>query len=73
MLNTCAICKATIDQNWSALQEQVKAKADLNKPLNAGFVERCIYCYKALLELTEKQEQQWYLIAIEAIAKRMKV
>jgi len=72
MNNICVVCKATIDQQWSSLQNEIKKVSDLSKPLNQGFTERCIYCYKALLELTEKREQEWFQEVMKAVEKRFK-
>ena len=70
MNNTCNTCKATIDEQWSSLQNKIKKTADLTNPLNKGFTERCIYCYKDLLELTEKREKEWFQEVMKAVEKR---
>ena len=70
MNNKCLICKATIDHQWSSLQNHIRETGDLNNPLTLGFVERCIYCYKQLVELTEKREMEWYQEVMRAIEKR---
>lgn len=62
MNNICVTCKSTIDQQWSDLQNSIKNKIDMNSYLDRGFIERCIYCYKTLLELTEKKDHEWYLM-----------
>lgn len=72
MNNICSICKATIDYQWSSLQDNIRETANLNHLLTRGFVERCIYCYKDLVELTEKREQEWYQEIMKAIEKRFK-
>lgn len=68
MNNICTICRATIDVSWSELQNKLKRFAD-NSLLNMGFVERCIYCYKSLLELTEQKEHEWYQEVIKIVEK----
>ena len=70
MNNKCLICKATIDAQWSELQNKIREITDLKNPLNLGFIERCIYCYKELLELTEKREHEWYQEVMKVIEKR---
>lgn len=70
MNNKCLICKATIDNQWTILQNEIKKTANLDNLLVQGFVERCIYCYKDLLELTEKREQAWYNDVMKVIEKR---
>ena len=72
MNNKCTVCKATIDTQWSSLQNKIKETGDLNNALTLGFVERCIYCYKSLVELTEKRENEWYQEVMKAIEKRFK-
>jgi hypothetical protein len=70
MNNKCTVCKSTIDNQWSSLQNTVSKTADLNNLLNCGFIERCIHCYKNLVEMTEKREQEWYLGVMKVIEKR---
>jgi DNA-directed RNA polymerase subunit N (RpoN/RPB10) len=72
MNNNCLICKKTISEEWSSLQNTIKETADLNNPLVNGFVERCIYCYKDLLELTEKRDHEWYIEVMKAVEKRFR-
>ena len=70
MNNVCLICKATIDEQWSSLQNNIRTNGDLKNLLTIGFVERCIYCYKSLVELTEKREHEWYLDVMKAVYKK---
>jgi len=72
MNNKCVVCNATVDVQWSSLQNKIKETADLSQPLNLGFVERCIYCYKTLVELTEQRETEWYQEVMRAVEKRFK-
>jgi len=72
MNNICEICKATIDSQWSTLQNEIKNKFG-DKPMNRltiAFVERCIYCYKQYLEIIEKDDHDWYLTVMKVIEKR---
>jgi hypothetical protein len=70
MNNNCQVCKATMDEHWKSIQAEVRKTADLSVPLNKAFVERCIYCYKQMLELTENKDQKWYLEIMAIIERR---
>jgi hypothetical protein len=65
ILKTCAICKATLDNNWINLQNMAKNGINAGSLLNKAFDERCIYCYKRFLELLESKEHEWYLQVIK--------
>lgn len=76
MNNTCNVCKATIDLQWSALQNEIKEKynnasADRRTlSFRTAFIGRCIYCYKDFLERTEKDEELWYQEVMRVSSKR---
>ncbi len=70
-MNTCSVCKMTIDEQWTSLQDSLKQYAN-KSILNRGLTERCIYCYKALVELVEKTEHEWYLEVLKAREKGSK-
>lgn len=71
MNNICTICKATIEHQWSVLQNEIRKRGNLENLLTLGFVERCIYCYKNLVELTEKREHEWYQEVVKAAQRRL--
>lgn len=71
MNNICTICKATIEEQWSSLQNEIKKKGDLDNSLTLGFIERCIFCYKNLVELTENREFEWYREVVKSFERRM--
>jgi hypothetical protein len=62
----CCVCKKTMDKQWIELQNTIKDRGNVTSYLTTAFVERCIYCYKQLLELTEQKEQDWYDQTIKA-------
>lgn len=64
----------TIDNEWSALQDEVRQKFGnlLTNRRAYAFVNRCIYCYKAYLERVEQDEHNWYLTVMKAIEMRFK-
>ena len=72
MNNYCQICKSTMDAHWISLQAEVRKTSDLSVFLNKAFVDRCIYCYKQALELTEQKEQMWHKEVMKVIEKRFK-
>lgn len=70
MNNTCSICRSTIDNQWSSLQNYIKSFGISSNLLSTEFITRCIYCYKSLLELSLKSEHQLYVDVVKAIEKR---
>lgn len=73
MNNVCMICKATIDLQWSELQNEVRYKLNIGKfgynHKNNAFIERCIYCYKNFVELNEKREREWYKSVMDSLKR----
>lgn len=70
MHNSCHICKMPIDRQWLEMQDYVRVNSDNNGFVAKALTERCIFCYKSLVELNEKMENEWYQKVLNMMNKK---